>query len=75
MTAKKTTRPAAKPAKPEAKTFEHRAPSMPRLQATARPAPAAEPAAEEEAAAGPELANRLSDKDVILRLVEVLKGL
>ena len=72
MTAKKTTRPAAKPAKPEAKTFEQRAPSMPRLQAAARPAP--EPDAEEETES-PDMANRLSDKDVILRLVEVLKGL
>lgn len=72
MTAKKTTRPAAKPAKPEAKTFEQRAPSMPRLQAT-RPAPAAEPDADDVASPLPE--TRLSDKDVILRLVEVLKGL
>ncbi|MCC7362228.1 MAG: hypothetical protein IT317_22275 [Anaerolineales bacterium] len=72
MTAKQTTRPAAKPAKPQVKTYEQRAPNMPRLQSAARPA--VEPAAEAEAES-PLPETRLSDKDVILRLVEVLKGL
>ncbi len=80
MTAKKTARPLKKPARPALKpaqpdartTFEQRTAAMPRLQLAAKPA--AEPDAEDEmgeaAGTGP-----LSDKDVILRLVEMLKGL
>lgn len=78
MTAKKTVRklkppvqPARRPAAPEAKTtFEQRLAAMPRLQVAAPPEPDAEADVNSPAPAG-----QLSDKDVILRLVEMLKGL
>lgn len=78
MTAKKTARklkrpvkPALRPVKPEAKTtFEQRAAAMPRLQVVAPPERAVEL---DDASPAP--SGQLSDKDVILRLVEMLKGL
>lgn len=75
MTAKKAARPLKKPARPALKpaalsTFEQRTGPLPRLQLVARPEPEAE-----AAPAAAALPGQLSDKDVILRLVEVLKGL
>ena len=75
---KKTIRPVATPTKlgqaatpAEPTVFELRARVMPTLQAKAQAAPEPEAGAEtEEAAFQP-----LSEKDVILRLVEMLKGL
>ncbi len=78
MTAKKTARPlkkparpALKPAQPDGRTiFEQRTTAMPRLHLVAQPEAEQEPKADSPAQSGP-----LSDKDVILRLVEMLKGL
>ena len=78
MTAKKTARPLKKPARPALKpaqpgdrtTFELRTSVMPRLQLAAQPEAEQEPEADSPAPSG-----QLSDKDVILRLVEMLKGL
>ena len=78
MTAKKTVGPLKKPAQPALKpalpdgrtTFEQRTSAMPRLQWVAQPEAVQEPEAD-----SPAMKGSLSDKDVILRLVEMLKGL
>jgi|GEM_PF-2840053 len=80
MTAKKAARPLTKPAQPAIRraarlngpiTFARTTAPMPRLQVVARPEaePGVDPAPDTGDAA------QRSDKDLILRLVEVLKSL
>ncbi len=70
MTTKKSARPLKQPAKPAGPTtFERTTAPMPRLQVAAKAEPVVDPAAETGDV------TQLSDKDLILRLVEVLKSL